>query len=325
MITIKQLAGELKLSTATVSMALRHSPLISEPTRLRVLELARRRNYVPNNFGRGLQSRRSRLIGYVLGGVTQSFSNELFERAGYTAAENGYGILTGWVHADDAEGEFARQLQLLLEKNVDGLLFTVHPRLVAPHVRRLAEMGKPFVFCSEHAPAEYNYVVDDDRLGGRLAVACLARYGHREIMVCDWMRPRFEGYCEEAEAAGMVYHVFSDAADAMALLDGHPGVTAAACYSDHQGIDLKRRLIASGRRVPEDFSVIGFDGMWFTGLPEFDLTTIAQQRSEIGERSVLRLLELIEGERDVRRIFLEPFLVERGSVSAPPSPKKIKK
>ena len=78
-ITLNELAKQLGLSNATVSMALRNSPRIAADTRERVRKLAGELNYVPNNFGRGLQSRRSRLLGYMLGTVTRSFLNELLE------------------------------------------------------------------------------------------------------------------------------------------------------------------------------------------------------------------------------------------------------
>ena len=64
--TIKEMAMRLGVSPATISLALNGSPVVSQKTRAKVLELANQSDYMPNNFGRGLQSNRSKLIGYVL-------------------------------------------------------------------------------------------------------------------------------------------------------------------------------------------------------------------------------------------------------------------
>ena len=72
-VTLKRLAKELNLSPATISLALRGSPGIAAKTRQRVFETAARYDYVPSNFGRALQMRRSRLIGFYMPQATYSF------------------------------------------------------------------------------------------------------------------------------------------------------------------------------------------------------------------------------------------------------------
>lgn len=76
-VTIKEMAKELGLSPAAVSLALRGKSRIAPETVRRVRDLAREWDYVQNNIGRALQSRRSRLIGYLLPGATRTFYNEI--------------------------------------------------------------------------------------------------------------------------------------------------------------------------------------------------------------------------------------------------------
>ncbi len=312
MTTIKQLAAELNLSTATVSMALRGSRLISEATTQRVLTLARERHYVPNNFGRGLQSNRSHLIGAMITSVTASFWNDLIERAGYTAAAHNYGFLTGWAGAEAAG--FEAQLRLLLEKNVDGFFFAVPFEVVQPHLKWLEVARKPFVFCSNPCPAQYNCVINDDFSGGFQAVRHLADNGHSAIALSNCVPERYRGFLAGAAVPGVVTHTFARSGELPELLRIHPEITAIAAYSDHEAITIRHTLGALGLRVPEDISLVGYDDFWFAGLPEFDFTTIAQQKAIMGELAVERLLELIGGATDTVLRRLEPELVVRGSV-----------
>jgi DNA-binding LacI/PurR family transcriptional regulator len=84
-ITIKKLAAELKLSPATVSLALNDDPRIAAETKIRVKELATEKGYVPNNFGRGLQAGKSSLAGYLANTVTGSFFNIILQGIGEAA------------------------------------------------------------------------------------------------------------------------------------------------------------------------------------------------------------------------------------------------
>ena len=87
MTTIKKIAEELGLSPATISLALNGSPLISEKTRKKVQDKAEELDYIPNNFGRGLQSKSSRLIGYMCNTPIHSFNAEIMEVFGLQAAQ----------------------------------------------------------------------------------------------------------------------------------------------------------------------------------------------------------------------------------------------
>lgn len=119
-ITIKDVARKASVSTATVSLALKGDPRVAKATRALVEKVAREMRYVPSNLGRALQSSRSRLVGYILSDVTQSFYSELVQGIGEKATARGYGLLVGIT--DGSRERESQLLRLFREKSVDGLL-----------------------------------------------------------------------------------------------------------------------------------------------------------------------------------------------------------
>ena len=127
--TIKEMAMRLGVSPATISLALNGSPVVSQKTRAKVLELANQSDYMPNNFGRGLQSNRSKLIGYVLEGVNLSFFNNIMQAVGLEAAQHNYGLLTTIASTGDKDFMLQNQMKILLEKKIDGLILSTISRI----------------------------------------------------------------------------------------------------------------------------------------------------------------------------------------------------
>lgn len=122
MTTIKKFAEELGLSPATISLALNGS-LISEKTHKKVQDKAEELDYIPNNFGRGLQSKSSRLIGYMCNTPVRSFNAETMAALGLQTAQNKYGMVLG-VAGDNFEN-FDKPFQLFLEKIVDAIILVL--------------------------------------------------------------------------------------------------------------------------------------------------------------------------------------------------------
>lgn len=314
--TIKELAAELKLSSATVSMALRQSPLIARQTRDRINRLAAQRGYIRNNAGAALKLRRTNLIGFLFRGAIHSFYNEVLQGAGEIAAAEGYGLLLGWV---SPESDPASQIRLMLEKNVDALIVADKLDSAETLLAPFFERHKPVVYCTGEAAANCSSVCNDDVLGGRLAVEVLARNGHRKILASTQWKARYLGNCTAAEEAGIevIPYAFPDEAIRMVLQDS--SITAIASYADEEAIKLLHGLRSQNVRVPEDVSVIGFDDLPICELPEFRLTTIAQQRSRLGEEAVrLAVRQALSGRiSPVEHIVLAPEPVIRDTVAAP--------
>ncbi|MDD4818020.1 MAG: LacI family DNA-binding transcriptional regulator [Victivallaceae bacterium] len=322
MVTIKKIAQELNLSPATVSLALNGSPLVAAKTRERVKAVADRLDYVPNNFGRGLQSRQSRLIGYICSSVRNSFNGEVIEAAGRTAAENDYGVLIG-VAGGQCE-YFDQELQLFLEKHVDGILLTMDwvfdGKKFSEFIRKVTQRGIPVILVATDAvDCPFPVVNTDNFRGGYLACEHLAKLGHRKLCYSTDSAPqhRADGYIAAAKDYGVElvsYPYWSE------LIDGivhDRGFTGVLCNSDYSGIDMLSMLRRLGYRIPADISVMGFDDVWYAAHPEFNLSTVAQQRGELGRLAMDSLLRSIKTEAALPPVQLvEPRLVVRDSTGA---------
>ena len=245
-VTIKQMAKELGLSPASISLALRGKPRMSPETIRRVQELAKKLDYVQSNIGRALQSRQSRLIGYLLPGVTRTFYNEILQGAGEETAAHGYGLLVGWVNPGDEHVE--HQVNLMLEKDIDGLIISESNHLLDPYLPRFMRRNKPVIFCSSIAPKKYIEVITDNFYGGFLAVETLAEFGHRHVLGCTELPDRFKGNRAAARQYGLRLSRYHRIEDAVAILMKHRDITAVAAYSDHQALDIIYQLPPSVRR-----------------------------------------------------------------------------
>ncbi len=318
-VTLVQIARRAGVSPATVSLALRDDPRVAEATRRRVCSLAGKAGYVPNNVGRALQSRRSRLVGYLLPDVTASFYSDVLQGIGEAADAAGYSVLTA-ITERSADSE-RRHLRVFREKRVDGVLVSLFTERTCRELRALEKSGTAVMVCSnETFDRRVPFVIIDNRRGGALAAEHLIRLGHRRLGFCF---PAAGAEARYAGAKGAARRLrcsapvrCRDAGDLRDRLRAGSRPTGIVACTDFAALEVKHVADELGLRIPQDLSVVGFDDLWFTGLPEFSFTTVAQPKREIGRLSMQLLLRRIEGTR-VKSRRLAPRLVVRGS-SGPP-------
>ncbi|OGV78376.1 MAG: hypothetical protein A3K19_20130 [Lentisphaerae bacterium RIFOXYB12_FULL_65_16] len=319
-LTLKKIAAMLDVSPATVSLALKQDPRVAARTGERVRTLARELGYVPNNLGRALQSRRSGLVAYMLADIAGSFFNEILQGIGEVATEHGYGLMVGVTRGCAASEE--TQLRLFREKRVDGIVVSSGGQSATrDQLLRYEERGVPVIVCSsETFDARIPHVLTDNEAGGRLAAEHLIGLGHRRLAYFGpSLAPcrRYDGCAVAALAHGLapVPRVASEE-DLARLLASRSRPTGLVTYADTFAAKAKHVAEQAGLRIPQDLSVVGFDNMWFTSLPEFDLTTVAQPQRDIGRVAMDMLLARLRGQAAESRL-LAPSLVVRGSTAAP--------
>ena len=320
--TIKDIARHARVSTATVSLSLRDDQRILPATRKRVARVAAKLGYVPSNLGRALQSRRSSLVGFLLADVTTSFYSEILQGAGEAATTAGYGLLL-CVTSGSVENA-KTHLKLLREKRIDGLIVSTAFLRLSSDLLAFENAQIPVVVCSNDSFSEsVPGVVVDNRLGGEMATEHLIRLGHRRIAYCFkylWsdMTRRHQGCANAAKRSGVpIPASIATERSLLQALKSPNRPTAVVAYSDLDAIRVLRMAAQVPLRVPEDLSVVGFDDLWPASQPEYDLTTIAQPRIEIGRHSMELLLQRLRGEK-AESVMLKPRLVVRGSTAAPP-------
>lgn len=283
-VTIKDIAREAGVSIASVSRALNGMDGISEKKRSRILRVCERLSYTPNGLARSLVKRRTQTIGIIMPDIMSPFYSELMVKASDAAHKRGYQVLLCNSFRElRAERDY---LKLLAEHQVEGILiFPIGPRSTESMSEFIHNV--PMVALNElTGQCGIPYVCADEEQAGRIAAEYLISRGCRNLL--------FVGFKPERLA-----HRYRAASDATAN-----GIVK-ACREN-------------GIRIPEDFSLIGFDNIT-EELPYIELTTVAVSHEEQMETAV-ELLGMVEegtpvwgGGGGKASVKLEPRLVERRS------------
>jgi LacI family repressor for deo operon, udp, cdd, tsx, nupC, and nupG len=333
MTSIRDVAREAGMSTATVSRALRGMPSVSDDTRRRVLEVAARLDYVISPQASSLASGRTHAVGVIVPHVTRWFFASVVHGAEARLRQDGYDLLL-YNLAGDAGARHRVFRSHLLRKRVDALLvMSLTP--TADEIAGVAKLDRPVAVVGTRVPGWASVRIDDVE-ASRKAVRHLLELGHRQIAmlggaleeVLDFVAPldRLTGFRQEMAAAGVpvdpAWEVTSDftarggQAATRLLLETGPQPTAIFAASDEMAIGAVHALREAGLRVPEDVSVIGIDDHEMAEF--FELTTVAQPVHEQGRLAAELLLEAITTGCDGTEVTVPTRLVVRGT-TAPPS------
>lgn len=331
---IKDVAKEAGVSTTTVSYVLNQkaSETISAETTERVMSAVAKLNYVPNLNARSLSSRKTNLIGVVIPqtepGKEFMFSNpfygELLSSVEYTARKHGYHLLLSGPQSDQSYSSIARN------RGVDGIIIVgSYP---THSLDELHQLSVPVVLVDTYVKDPVFHTIGiDDRLGGQMATQYLIHQGHRHIAFVSGavseqgvMQKRFLGYMDALNEAGLPMseqHLYFgtvgfDFALSVAgeMARRGNGETAAFAAADILGAGLVKGLRRLGKRVPEDFSIVGFDDLDIARVCDPSLTTIRQDISAKGRHAVQLILDALEGQKEKQERILPVSLVIRDSV-----------
>ncbi|RMF75049.1 MAG: LacI family transcriptional regulator [Alphaproteobacteria bacterium] len=330
--TIADLARLAGVSGATVSRALRDSPLVKRETRERIQALARHHGFRLNMRARQLRLKRTDTVAiYLLIGeragqpLSDPFLLELLGVIGEELAKSGYDLLLSRVEPGSEWWD-----ELLHPHRFDGAIIfgqaSDHERLNA-----IAGRAVPFVVWGGALPdRRYDLVGSDNVAGARAATAHLISCGCRRIaFLGDLGFPevalRWQGFAEAHRAAGLavqegLYHPTRFTAEAGAagvrdlLADGR-SFDAVFAASDMIAIGAINALADAGRRVPEDVAVVGFDDIPLAAHLRPALTTVRQNVKAGGEALVALLLDRLRGQAaaEPRSVLLPTTLVVRQS------------
>ncbi len=331
--TIIDVANRSGVSKSTVSNVIRGSGRMSEATRKRVLDAIQALGYRPNALARDLVRRRANAIGVVVGDLANSFYAELVKLMESAAFERSLTTIICNTQTDLALER--HRVETLLERAVVGVVllqFSGDARVL----EELRGAGMPVVVVSG-ADARADCVAVDDVAGVGIAVEHLYSLGHRAIahvsggeFVEETTRAaRRAGHERAMRALGLEACVLDSQTwqhDALAarrlrglMLNGD-GPTGLTTDNDMLALRLIDALEAVGVRVPDDVSVVGFDGIDVGAHARIGLTTIAQPRTELAARGLELLLDRVQGSAvsaPPRRVTLASKLVVRNSTAPP--------
>lgn len=312
MVTIKDIARESGYSVSTVSRVLNNRNDVSPDARKKIEEVVAKFNFVPNNNAKHLKQNNSKAIGVLVKGISNMLFASVVEEIQRMIEKTEYTLVVSYLDEDADEVEQA--ILLCRERKPLGLLFLGgNPEYFH---REFSGVDVPCVLVTNRANEMHfenlSSVATDDIAAARCAVDQLFVAGHRRIGILGGdfdksytSHQRFLGCEQSFSEHGAVLDVehcyekarfsFGSACRAMKRLIGKfPDVTAVFAMSDVMAIGAIRALRDLGYRVPEDVSVIGFDG---TSLAEYynpKLATIKQQHQTLANCSIEILFGQIE-------------------------------
>lgn len=331
--TSQDVAKMAGVSRTTVSFVLNRleGVSISESTRERVWEAARKLNYHPNSAGRKLVSGKSNALGLVLcQSPEQVFADAFLPRVilgvEQAAMQEKFHVLLKPVEPGDTEG-YAR---LIRENHVDGIILS-GPRQDDHEIVRLHSEGVPIMLMGQLPDTEISFVDVNAIDGADIAVSYLLDSGHTRIgMITNAplsytsAQQRRAGYVNalqrkniEVESSLIKEGNYTPASGYHAmkeLLSGTVRPTAVFVASDVVAAGAILAIRRAGLRIPEDVSIVGFDDIPMAEYLDPPLTTVRLPAFGLGWAAGERLIRLIRGEElDQNGLFLESQLVIRDS------------
>ena len=316
MVTIKDIARESGYSISTVSRVLNHRNDVSPDAKKKIEEVVAEFNFVPNNNAKHLKQSNSKTIGVLVKGISNMLFASIVEEIQKMIEKTEYTLVVSYIDEDADEVEQA--ILLCRERKPLGLLFLGgNPEYFK---REFASVDVPCVLVTNRANQmefeNLSSVATDDIAGARCAVDALFAAGHKKIGILGGnveksytSEQRFCGCKESFAAHGVeldmehcyekIHFSFDSGYRGMnRLIEKFPDVTAVFAMSDVTAIGAIRALRDKGYRVPEDISVIGFDGTMLAEYYNPKLSTVKQQYQTLATRSIEILFGQIELKKD---------------------------
>jgi len=331
--TIKDVAKEAKVSIATVSLVINNNNRISQDTSKRVLRVVKKLNYQPSRSARGLVSKKTGNIGFILTEEhflrSEPFYSKIFLGIEFEARIHDYYILLATVSPSFSNGDSLPRF--ITERNFDGII--IAGKVPSDLIYSILKYNMPLVFVDYSLMnGDYPTVLTDNIKGGVLATNYLIENGHKNIAFIGGeishpsIMERLQGYklaLERAELNSNDEVVITNddnlsrkngCSAAEILLERTKDVTAIFSANDSIAIGVMQCLNNKGIKVPDDISVIGFDDVQADLLLDPPLTTVRVPKIDMGTEAIQLLFGIINKENiKAKKILVPVELIVRES------------
>lgn len=323
-VTIYKIAEELGVSPSTVSRALNNTGRISQELREKIIELAQKYNYIPNEMGRGLRTRSSMLLGLMVPDIANPYYVNVARGAQDEADKYGYSIAI--CNTDNDADLEKKRIITLVRKRVDGLLvfnffnnkdtlellsgFTIPIVLFNPppgyrfvHIKHdTSVINSLLTYLSGKGYTSIAHIAGDQRtIVGRL------RLKHFIHFMRSHNLPLREEWIIESDFTQKGGY---EAMKTLLMLEEKPRAVWAS--NDLMAIGAMEAIKESGLSIPKDIAVAGYDDIEYASIVTPKLTTVYKPKYELGSIATGILINLIKGE-GVETVLLKDKLIIRES------------
>lgn len=311
-IDIRSVADLAKVSIATVSRTINRLPTVDPELAERVWKAVEKLNYIPNPQARALVSGQSRLLGLIISDITNPFFPELIHEFEQAAVARGYEILIGSTNYDPQKMELCARR--MIERKVDGIAvmtFAIEEQLL----ERFHGEDIPVVSIDVRSKRDQSSAITIDyRAGIEEGVQHLAVLGHRKIAFISGplhlrsSQARKTAFLECLKNTGIKIeeqwliegdHTLDGGRDAMQkILAMQEWPTAIMCSNDMTAIGVQHALFEADLRVPDDFSLIGFDDIHLAEYTIPPLTTVRMSPRDLAYSAVADLFSHLRAKHE---------------------------
>ncbi|KAF1304352.1 LacI family DNA-binding transcriptional regulator [Enterococcus saccharolyticus] len=308
-LTIRQIAEMAGVSVTTVSQILNNKgSRFSDATRKKVWDIVNEHQYKPDFFASNLITRHSKTIGMIVPDVTDFFFSKIVEGAEAYMNPLGYMLILCNSHQTlEKETQLLRQLA---HRSVDGIILATPNQLPEEYSLKSDRYKKmPLILVDRGInQREAGRLIVKEYEGAYQAVSYLIKKGHRDIGMLKestgyyQLEERYNGYRHALKDAGIPFRRQWVVPGPLTIEGGYnaakelvrKGVTAIFCGNDAMAMGCYQAIYEQGKKIPEDISVVGFDGLKLSQYTTPPLTTVEQPTFDIGFTAAKFLVDAIE-------------------------------
>jgi len=314
-ITIKDVAKLCGVGVSTVSRAINNHPDINEETKAMIIEVIKKHNYIPNNSARNLKRLNSNAIAILIKGISNPFFSSMIKIFESEIKRKKYTFILQRV--DNKEDEIDVAIELVKEKKLKGIVFL--GGYFSHQSEKLMQLNVPFVLSTIGTTQKLDrnicssVSVDDSKESYKI-VDYLCKLGHKKIAIITPMDDesignlRFNGYISALMDNGIeveekLVRFMKDEIDSYSMENGYAvtkellesgeDFTAIYAICDSCAIGACKAIFDAGKKIPEDYSVAGFDGLDISNYYNPSITTIKQPVEEMAEATIKILFDVI--------------------------------
>ena len=311
-VLLKDIAKEAKVSTALVSYVLngQHTNRIKKETAERIKEIAKRLNYRPNHFGKGLKTQKSNTIGLVLADLANPFSTQIARIIEDELKNYDYNVLIG--STDENEDKLNELVGVFLNRQVDGLII-LPTENSEKEISQLHDTLFPYVLIDRYFPdAGFNFVVNDNRFSTYTATKQLINNNRKKIGFITvetnlfHLAERKRGFMEACMEAGIepenrikeakFGQLETGVAKGIdALRQEFPDLDALLFSTDILTMYGLKYMIQHKLNIKNDIEIMAIDEAKFYDIYSAPVTYYKQPLEEMGQKAVQFLMSKIEG------------------------------
>lgn len=337
-ITIKDIAQICGVGVSTVSRAINNHPDINPETKALITKTIKEMNYIPNNSARNLKRVDAKSIAVLVKGITNPFFSNMIKIMEEQIKKRKYSLVLH--HVDFNEDEVDVALELVKEKRLRGIVFL--GGYFSHAEEKLAKLHVPFVLSTIGGAPEtigkhtYSSISVDDFKESYQVVDYLIKIGHRKIAILSAPfsdisigKLRLDGYLKALSdnqipvnekliccmhEKHIDYSLQNGYDLTNELMKRKEEFTAVFAISDNMAIGCCKALFDAGFQVPQDYSVIGYDGIEMGQYYHPALTTMAQPIEIMALETIKLLFKVIDGQEEHQHKVFPATLTIRDSV-----------